>query len=140
MQRVVIDTNVVISAFLKTGSNPALIISLILENKIKLCLSKKIFSEYKGVLSRNKFNHLDKTNVKSLLSRLKKKSLLIKPSIPIDIIKDDPADNKFLECAIEAKADFLITGNIMHFPFKKFHNTYIITPKEFLILITKVIN
>lgn len=139
MKRIVVDTNVIVSSFLNEDSNSASIIHLILQGKIKLCLSNGIFSEYKGVLSRSKFKHLDQPSIKSLLSQLKKKALSVKPNTPIDIITNDPADNKFLECTLEAKADFLVTGNRKHFPFKKFHNTYIVTPKEFFVFITKTI-
>jgi predicted nucleic acid-binding protein len=52
----------------------------------------------------------------------------------------DPADNKFLECALESKADYLITGNIRHFPFKKFHDTQVITPKDFIDLLGEAIS
>ncbi|MGR3319404.1 MAG: putative toxin-antitoxin system toxin component, PIN family [Candidatus Anammoxibacter sp.] len=139
MKKIVVDTNVVVSSLLNEDSIPASIIHLVLQGKVTLCLSNDIFSEYKGVLSRKKFSHLDQPSIKSLLPQLKKKSLLVKPTFPIEIITNDPADNKFLECALVTKADFLVTGNSKHFPFKKFHNTRIVTPKEFLILIIKTI-
>ncbi|MBI5607038.1 MAG: PIN domain-containing protein [Deltaproteobacteria bacterium] len=51
----------------------------------------------------------------------------------------DPDDNAFLECALESKADFLITGNIHHFPEKKFRNTSIVPPAEFVSHAAKLI-
>jgi putative PIN family toxin of toxin-antitoxin system len=72
MLKVVVDTNIIVSALLKTQSNPALIISIILQRNYKLCLSEEIFSEFEEVLARDKFKHLDRLKVKELLSTLKK--------------------------------------------------------------------
>ena len=59
------------------------------------------------------------------------------PKTHLDIIVFDPEDNRFLECAGEAKADFLITGNTKHFPSEKFQKTRIVSPAEFLIALVK---
>lgn len=132
MLKLVIDTNLVISALLRPQSNPALIISLILRGDCRLCLSEDIFTEYEEVLARKKFNFLDRARVRELLSTLKKRALWVVPEISVDGVALDPADNAFLECALAAKADFLITGNIKHFPIKKFHHIRIATPAEFM--------
>ena len=71
-----------------------------------LCLSPEIFIEYEEVLSYNKFKALNHAEVQKLLLSIKENALWISPKESIDIIKDDPDDNKFLECALEAQADF----------------------------------
>ena len=139
MLKLVIDTNVVISALLKPESNPALIMSLILREDCKLCVTEKIFSEYEDVLGRGKFKKLDQVSVKQLLATLRSRALWIVPKVTIDDVTKDPDDNAFLECALESKADFLITGNIHHFPEKKFHHTSIVTPGEFVSYAVKII-
>jgi uncharacterized protein len=139
MFKVVVDTNVIVSALLRPQSNPALTISLILNRNCRLCLSEEILAEYEGVLAREKFKHLDRVRVKELLLTLKRRALWVTPGVSIDNVAKDPADKVFLECALEAKADFLITGNIHDFPGKYFHNTLIVAPSEFLDLITKII-
>jgi len=138
MLKVVVDTNVIVSALLKRQSNPALIISVILQGNCKLCLSEEIFIEFEEVLARDKFKRLDRLKVKELLFGLKKNSLWVVPKISVNDVAKDPSDNTFLECALEARADFLITGNIHHFPVKQFHQTRIVSPVEFLNLITKL--
>jgi len=132
MLRIVVDTNVVVSALLKPQSNPALILSLFIQGDCRVCLSKEILTEYQEVLARDKFKGLDEVEVKKLLSIFKKHALWVVPKVLIDDVAKEPADNAFLECALEAKADFLITGNISHFPVKEFHQTHIVTPSEFL--------
>ena len=137
MIRVVLDTNVIISALLKEGSAPALILSLALEGHIQLCVTEEIFAEYTGVLSREKFQSLDQASVRKALQSIKRKSFWVSPSTRINIIKIDPEDNKFLECALEAKAHYLITGNRKHFPMAHYDQTRIMSPGDFLYRVVK---
>ena len=139
MAKVILDTNVIISAFLKAESNPALILALCLEGSLAVCLSETIWQEYRGVLRRKKFQGLDQESIEKLLSVIKQQALWVSPRIPVNILSHDPADNKFLECALESQADYLITGNTRHFPLKMFHGTRIITPRDFIDLIGKAI-
>ena len=104
-----------------------------------LCATEKIFVEYEEVLSRGKFKKLDQAGVREFLSTLKRKALWVVPKVTVDDVTKDPDDNAFLECALESKADFLITGNIHHFPEKKFRHTSIVTPGEFVSYAVKVI-
>ena len=138
MLRIVVDTNVVVSALLKPQSNPALILSLFIQGDCTVCLSKEIFTEYEEVLARDKFKGLDEAEVKKLLSIFTRRALWVVPKVLIYDVAKEPADNAFLECALEAKADFLITGNIHHFPVKEFHHTHIVTPSEFLNLMIQI--
>ncbi|MFA6107081.1 MAG: putative toxin-antitoxin system toxin component, PIN family [Patescibacteria group bacterium] len=139
MLKVVLDTNIIVSAMHRNEGSPALIVSSVLNGKLKLCLSDEIFSEYAGVLNRPRFRYLDRPAVKKVLAQLNKKSLRVCPKETIDIIKDDPEDNKFLECATEARADFLITGNKKHFPFSKFGKTAVMSPGEFALVLAKLL-
>ena len=139
MLKLVVDTNVVISALLKPESNPALIMSLILRGDCRLCVTEKIFSEYEEVSGRGKFKKLDQASLREFLSTLRSKALWVVPKVTIDGMTKDPEDNAFLECALESKADFLITGNIHHFPEEKFRRPSIVTPAEFVSHAVKII-
>lgn len=139
MLKLVVDTNIIVSALLKPDSLPDSIINMILNKNFNLCLSEDIFDEYQQVLGRGKFKGLNQEKTRRLLLKIKKNAKLVKPTVSVNIIKRDPEDNKFLECALEAKADYFITGNIKHFTFKKFRNTYIITPRDFLDIISKML-
>ena len=143
MLKIVVDTNVVVSALLKPGSKPELVLMLLFDEEHKicqLCLSDEILTEYHRVLGYGKFReYLDENKVRKFLSQLEKHSARMTPRVPAGVLKDDPSDNKFLECSLEAKADFLITGNIKHFPFTKFHHTRVVTPTKFLDIITELL-
>lgn len=133
MSKIVLDTNVVVSALLTPCNKPAQIVSMVLLGRETICLSESIFAEYTGVLERPKFQKLDQEGIQAFLTRIKNVGNWVTPTVKIDIIEADPKDNKFLECAKEADADYLITGNKRHFPMKAFHGVKILTPTEFLI-------
>jgi len=132
MIKLVVDTNIVVSALICPQSTPTLILSLILQKHCAICLTDDIFTEYQEVLARDKFKALDKAEVKEILSVLKKQALWVVPKPLKDDIIVDIEDKFFLECALAAKADFIITGNKKHFPFEKFKTSKIATPREFI--------
>ena len=72
--------------------------------------------------------------LKELLDLFKKQvNILYKPiSIKIEIIKDDPDDNKFIECAVTNKADYIISGDNHLLNLREYRNIKILSPKEFL--------
>ncbi|RJR32506.1 MAG: putative toxin-antitoxin system toxin component, PIN family [Deltaproteobacteria bacterium] len=139
MPKAVLDTNVIVSAFLKPESNAALILSLFFEGFLTVCLSQEILAEYKEVLKREKFRKLDQGIISNFLEEIGRQALMVDPRVSINAAIVDPDDNKFLECALESKADYLITGNTRHFPFKKFRATQIINPRDFIDLLGEAI-
>ena len=60
-------------------------------------------------------------------------STLVKPTISLSVVHEDPTDNKILECAETAKADFVITGDKHLLNLKKWKSTEIVTPSEFIV-------
>ena len=138
MLKLVLDTNFIISALHKADSDPDLILSLVLDRDSKLAtlyLSKDIYQEYEEVLFRNKFSYFSRAKVRNILEKIQETAVWVEPAVPVKVVKVDPADNKFLECALACEADFLITGNIKHFPLRKFRQTKIVSPGNFIELI-----
>ena len=127
--RVVLDTNVVVSAHLNAGGWEAFVFDLAVARKLQWYVSPEILVEYQDVLSRKKFR-LTPALVEQSLDLIRQSSLLVRPSVEFHITADE-SDNKFLECAHEAKADFLVSGNKRHYP-KSFANTKILNAKELL--------
>ena len=132
MQKVVIDTNVFVSALIQRGYPFHILDQLFIENKIILCVSDKLLEEYFEVLSRNKFSKYHEFFIKAeqLLADIVEKSIKYHPKIKLNIISDID-DNKLLELADECHADFLITGNINDFTMSRYKKTKIVTPKEY---------
>ena len=130
----VLDTNVVVAAALSPDGIPATIVSAATARIFKLCLSDPILEEYGEVLTRGKFQFPQEI-VAGLLADLEATSLNVKPTVSLALTRD-PADNKFLECAIAANASFLVTGNSRHFPLRC-GSVQVITPRAFFALLVE---
>ena len=132
MQKIVIDTNVLVSSAIQRGYPNLIVDSLFIDGKIELCISEPVLEEYYLVFNRKKFTKYQDfiAKAETLLAEIENNSTWYYPKIKIDIIRDKD-DNKFLELASESKANFLITGNINDFTIKQFKKTIIISPKEY---------
>jgi uncharacterized protein len=126
---VVLDTNVVVSAHLNADGFERFALDLALARKLRLYLSLQILEEYESVLLRKKFGFNPKL-VKASLDLIKKSSTKVNPPQGVDATPD-PEDNKFLECAAEAEADYLVIGNKHHFP-KRYGRTHMVNARELL--------
>jgi putative PIN family toxin of toxin-antitoxin system len=133
MIRVVVDTNVVVSANLRDEGLPAAILDLAANKRILMCVSAALMAEYKEVLNRPRLK-LAPRRIASALAVIRRTSLLVSPTRTVTVIKADEPDNRLLECAEEAGAHYLVTGNARHFP-RSFKSTIIVTPKQFLDLL-----
>ena len=131
MLRVVFDTNIVVSAVLYEKSLPALLVSLGLEDKVRFFVSPALLNEYEAVLKRPRFK-LGQRQITQLMGKINRKASIVIPTKRLKVLKTDEPDNRILECAIKAKADFIITGNKRHFPFEEFKGSKIVTPREFI--------
>jgi hypothetical protein len=132
MQKVVIDTNVIVSSLIQRSYPYLIIFELFIENKFQLCVSDEVMKEYYNVLARPKFKKVKDFFVRaeSLLADIEANSKKFFPTTKVDLISDKD-DNAFLELADECAAHFIITGNITDFTFPSYKQTRIVTPKEF---------
>jgi hypothetical protein len=132
MQKIVIDTNVFVSALIQRGYPYLIVNELFIEGKIQLCISYDMLKEYVDVLHRKRFTkYPDFVNqAELLLADIETKALKFSPKIKLAILADKD-DNKVLELAHESKADFIITGNSNDFTMKKYKRTKIVTPKDY---------
>ena len=130
----VIDTNVIVSSFLKEGSIPDQIVSLALNGPIIPLVNDEIISEYTEVLTRNKFG-LSESEVKVFLNEFIKRALFLDKTKTNEDF-DDPDDIVFYEIILTARSAsnaYLITGNKKHYPIKSF----VVTPREMIEIIEK---
>ncbi len=130
MFKVVFDTNVLISAIL-FGGYPRKCFELVIEGKIELYISEEIIGEFEGVLKREKFG-VAKENLHYIVSSLNSFANFVKPETKLNIVKKDPEDNKFVECAIAAEADFIISGDTHLLELSKIRKIKILNPADFL--------
>ena len=128
--RVVIDTNVFVSSFF--GGTPRKIIDLWKNGDITLCLSRDILDEYVKVLQR--IGLQDESELEELLSLFARgfNTLFTIKTPKIRVVKDDPDDDKFIECALALKAKVIVTGDKSIKALGEYMGIKILTPQEFL--------
>lgn len=129
MQRIVLDTNIYISAILTPGK-PRAILDLVREKKFELFISEEILNEIERVL--NVKIGLDNTDIADTLNSIIDISSIVIPSIRISRIENDESDNIVLECAVEARADYIISGDNHLLSLKKYDGIRILNPADFL--------
>jgi len=130
--RLVLDTNVVVSAALKQEGLQRTVVLLAMTKPARWYVSDPIVSEYAAVLARPELK-IRKSVRQQLLQLIKNHAHVVTPS-RLGQVTSDPADNISIECADRARADYLVTGNQRHFP-KFWKNTKIISSSEFLSVI-----
>ncbi len=128
--RIVVDTNVFVSSFF--NGDPRKIIDLWKTGSFTLCLSKHIVEEYAEVLVRLGLGR--EKEISELYSLFAKNyHILFTIKTPeLDIIKDDPFDNKFIECAVGLNADYIISDDPDLIAFGSHMEIEIVTPEKYL--------
>ena len=130
MIKVVVDTNVFVSSFF--GGNPRKIVDLWKSGQLTLCLSRPIIDEYIEVLQR--LGLKNERELSELLSLFAHGfHVLFSAKTPeLHLVEEDPDDDKFIECAVALKADFIISGDKALIAIQDYMGIRIVTPKEFL--------
>jgi putative PIN family toxin of toxin-antitoxin system len=129
-KKITVDTNVLISAFGWRGP-PHTILEKIASGELELFTSYEQFEELSKVLDYPKFEFTEdqKRRFKEFISE---KATFVKSPIKLDIIKKDPSDNKILECALVAGADYIISGDDHLLSVQKFGRIRIMKASAFL--------
>ncbi len=127
--RLVIDTNVVVSAALKPQGLERTALILAVTRPARLYVSDPVLDEYSEVLARSLLQ-IRKGVRAQILQMIRNRSFLVSPRRNLDATSD-PGDNLFLECAEAARADYLITGNLRHFP-RFWRSTKVVSSREFI--------
>jgi hypothetical protein len=133
--KVVIDTNIFISAVFKPESKPAQIVELIKQGKITLLISHDILVEFRRVLlypASVKRHGLDQKQIKQALKEIARGAVITPGVIIVNAVNNDPTDNKFIACALEGMADYIISGDRHLRDLKTYKRIKILSPHEFL--------
>jgi len=126
---VVLDTNVVVSAHLNPNGQERFVLDLAVNGKLTFYYSEAILAEYDGVLRRTRFR-IASDKLTESLALIRNSGKRVEPKINLHIALD-PSDDMFLECAQEASAQYLVTGNKKHFP-ATWKSTSIVNARELI--------
>jgi uncharacterized protein len=132
--RVVLDTNVLVSAVLTPAGDAAAILQAATHGHVKLVTSLELLAELFDVLTRPKLQPLHRLTVQQLkryLRHLKKFSELVSISAIPDI-SSDPDDNIVFATAVDGQAEYIVSGDTKHvLPVKQFQGIQVLSPRAF---------
>lgn len=130
MIKVVLDTNIFVSSFF--GGNPRKVLKLWKTGEVTLCLSRPIINEYVAVLQRLGLQNESELNELLGLFARGFHTVFAAKTPELQVVEDDPDDNKFIECAVALKADFIISGDKALIAIQDYMGIKIVNPKEFI--------
>ncbi|MDB5329084.1 MAG: nucleic acid-binding protein contains domain-like protein [Phycisphaerales bacterium] len=128
--KLVLDTNILVSGLLRPAGPPGAILQQAAAGVHRICFDDRILEEYREVLARPRFA-FNQDDVEALLDQLETDGIPVLCD-PLSHALPDRDDEKFLEAAIAASAEFLVTGNLRHFPEDLRCGVRAIAPREFL--------
>ena len=135
MIKIVLDANQFVSALLKPASNSAQLLDLVHAGKIRLLVSKRIIAEIERVIRYPKIKKIHRrsdSNLDAFIIKIIRASQMVSGRLSLQVIKDDPTDDKYLECAIEGESDYIVSGDKHLKDLNSFQGIPIVSPAEFL--------
>jgi len=135
MLKVVLDANIFVSALINPHGKPAQILNYVFENKIRLFTSPSIIEELERVLSYSRLmkrHGLEEEELKEFISELLSIMPLTEEEKIIKVIMEDLSDNKYLSCALNAKVDFIVSGDVHLLNLGQYEEIRITTPAQLL--------
>jgi putative PIN family toxin of toxin-antitoxin system len=128
--RIVLDTNVLVSGLLSPFGPPGEIVRMVSAGAIRLCVDARLLAEYEQVLLRPRFG-LDPDAVAALLGYVDVTSDKV-ASAPLSERLPVPDDEAFLEVDVVSGAEYLVTGNLVHFPAEACAGVSVVSPAVFV--------
>lgn len=129
MLRVILDTNVIFSAYFNPPGLPGKLLRRWIFKEFQLLYSQAILDEYLEIFTRHSILNQDVNSLSILVHDLAEKII---PHISVAVVKNDPDDDKFIHCAMEGKADYIVSGDSHLLGLEQHGFTKIVTVKEFL--------
>ena len=131
--KIVLDTNVVISAAISLDGHPAKIFELLIREEVENFTTSEIANEIKAVFYRPRIRKiLSLVEIDFMITAFVNSSTFIKTLVEIKVVKEDLDDNKFLECAVTANANYIISGDQHLLNIKEFQGIKIVSPAQFI--------
>ena len=130
MIRVTADSNIYVSALLSRRGNPYHFVELARAGKLRIAVSDAILDEVSDVLARKFFWPAEDTaEARHEIERFAEK---VRPAVNLNVVKDDPDDDRILECASAAGSDYLVTGDKDLLRLGRYDSIRILTVSDFL--------
>lgn len=132
--RAVVDTNVFVSAILSRSSPPGRILDAWEGRKFQIVISDELFAELERVMSRPRIiRRVQKpsSQIAEFLSMIRTRAEVVRPQERLDVVQQDPSDNRVLEAAVEGQADYIVSGDQHLLALGSFEGIEIVSPARF---------
>ena len=130
MLRVTADTNILVSGLVYRRGKPYDLLRMALDGTINLTVSQHILDEMAEVLARKFYATPEEIAEATLIVR--DSARVVTPAVQLDVIREDPADNRILECAVTAGSDYIVTGDKDLLRLGTYDSIKILTVSDFL--------
>ena len=137
MIKLAVDTNTLISSLGWKDSKPRKVVDGCLSEKWILVESIALLKEFLKVIQRPKFNFISEDDKKEFIVNLINVCEVVEPKKKVNVIKEDPEDNMVLECALEGRVDYLISGDEHLLKLKEHEGIKILSASDFLKIFEK---
>lgn len=136
--RVVLDTNIIVSRFLSVHGNPALILALWEKGVFELIVTEAILAEYARVLAYpavQSRHRLTTDEIGQAIANFRSFAVLVEPTETLDVVTDDPSDNRFLEAAVAGGCEYIVSGDPHLLTIGEYRGIAILNPAAFVALL-----
>jgi putative PIN family toxin of toxin-antitoxin system len=136
--KVVPDANIYVSSLLSTQGNPRRIMELWEQNQFDVLVSASIIDEIGRVLRYPRIvkrHRQDEAAIKHFPKLLSNQAMMVEPTMVLDVIKEDRSDNRYLECAVEGTAQYIISGDKHLLELGEYNGIVILPPATFVTLL-----
>jgi putative PIN family toxin of toxin-antitoxin system len=138
--KVVLDTNIFISAMISSQGNPAKILEKWRNKEIEVVVSSAIIAEIERVTNyeklQKKYRHIQEER-EGLIDDLRGFAAVVEPQETLSVVQADESDNRYIECAVESGASYIVTGDLHLLDINEYRGIIMITPAAFLALLEK---
>jgi putative PIN family toxin of toxin-antitoxin system len=138
--KVVLDANIYVSSMVNTQGNPKRIISAWQQGAFDVLISSAILDEIERVLRYPRIvkrHKQDETAIQRFLKLLENEAIIVEPTDVLGIVKDDESDNRYLECAVKGKAQYVISGDKHLLEIGEYRGIVILPPAAFVAILSR---
>ena len=136
---VVLDANIYVSALITENGNPAKILTAWQDGRIGVVVSPAIIEEVRRVTGYprllNRYRRI-RENRDELIANLREIAIVVEPIVKVSIVEQDESDNRYLECALAASAEYIVTGDPHLLNVQEYRGVKMLTPAAFLALLS----
>lgn len=137
---IVLDANIYVSSLINTQGNPKRIVERWEQNQFDVLVSTSIIDEIGRVLRYPRIvkrHRQDEGSIQRFLELLSRQAVMVEPTVVLDVIREDQSDNRYLECAVEGKAQYIISGDKHLLELGEYRGIVILPPAAFVTLLER---